>query len=67
MIIKKGTKYYRVLEELTKEQVDEYKDAVQKHYNTLGTRTAKQIKEVEDKAKANKVNAKKQLDELNAL
>lgn len=67
MIIKKGTKYYRVEKEMTQKEVDEYKSNLQNHYDTLGERTNNKIKEMQDKFAIDKEKAQKELDELNAI
>jgi len=67
MIIKKGTKYYLVEKEMSKAEFDEYKNNIQKHYNTLEERIKVWSKAEKDKIVFEKANAKKQLDELNAL
>lgn len=67
MIIKKGTKYYLVDREMTKDEFDEYKQELQDHYDTVDQRTAVQIQEIQTKTAANKVKVKAELDKLNDL
>jgi len=67
MIIKKGTKYYLVEKEMSKAEFDEYKDNVQKNHDILEERIKVWSKAEKDKIVFEKANAKKQLDELNAL
>ena len=67
MIIKKGTKYYKVEKEMTKDEVDKHKATLQAHYDTLEDRTTERIKELEAQNKINQAKSKKELDELKAL
>jgi len=67
MIIKFGTKYYKVEKEMTLEEVNEYKAALQAHYDTLDARISEQVKKLEDEAKQIKTRAKQELDRLKSL
>jgi len=67
MIIKKGTKYYKVEKIMTKADVDEYKATLQKHYDTLDTRTAKVMAKIEAEKVENKKKTGDELKELNKL
>ncbi len=66
MIIKKGTKYYEG-KEITKEEFEEYKNNLQKHYDTIDARIAKQKEKIDSETTKNKTNTKKELDILKTL
>ncbi len=67
MIIKKGTKYYQVERELTKEEFDKYKLEVKKQYDMLDNKLANQIQEIQKKTQENKKRIEDELSLLNSL
>jgi hypothetical protein len=67
MIIKKGQKYYLVEKELTQNEVNRIKAALQSSHDTMDEQVSRQVKDLQDRTKIRKDKIKDELDELNAL
>lgn len=65
--IKYKNKKYQIDRELSVKELQEKKDTLQAHVNTIDKRTTEQVKRLKEHAKISKENAKQELDELNKL
>ena len=67
MIIKKGTKYYEVIRELTEDDFNEKKDKIQSQYDEFDLKCSDRIKALEEKYTKDKQTLKLELDNLKLL